>query len=533
MPRQEYKESTINDQAYILKFSNSPNYYLRLKGRGGKDTSLETDDLERARLKALEVYANIKQYPAQKRQRNYLFKTACEKWLESKQERVDIGRIKQRSYDTYRARLYERIIPFANETGIKKVDDMNRKSWRDKYFVFYRKVKTKGKWNTPTEGLAVGTINDDISTINELLNWMIDKEILDPRNVVFPKQETDNKNYREDASPAFLPDAWKEFKKALFAWEKKPRTGTHRKYSWDNFVDEERAWRNTWFVHWILFQYHLGSRPHETEKIRLRDIHFKTLDNGQKKGIVQILPETKRGKRISVVNGHALQKVKDHLKKGIKIRNKQAVSFNQMIEEKYSEMSTEKLCRQFKRINPETRRWELYPALNDDHLLMSNPFGDPDGPSMYTPETMYNWYKEVKKICNFKENYTFYSLRSTHITHNILNGIRDGNTRGSIEKLCTDNCGTSVGEINSTYYRINKLLNIDLLDFHQNETLSKDLLPEEIQKMKLFVDELVINNKSYMLDRPKTVKAVVDELDPDGKSPTVKDESGHIVVEVE
>ena len=75
MPKQEYKESTINDEAYILKFSNSPNYYLRLKGRGGKDTSLETDDLETARSKAVEVYVNIKQHPAQKRQRNYLFKT--------------------------------------------------------------------------------------------------------------------------------------------------------------------------------------------------------------------------------------------------------------------------------------------------------------------------------------------------------------------------------------------------------------------------------------------------------------------------
>ena len=108
MPRQEYKESTINDQAYILKFSNSPNYYLRLKGRGGKDTSLETDDLETARSKAVKFYININQNPAQKRKINYLFKTACDNFLKYKQERLDIGRLKQRSYDTYRARLYER-----------------------------------------------------------------------------------------------------------------------------------------------------------------------------------------------------------------------------------------------------------------------------------------------------------------------------------------------------------------------------------------------------------------------------------------
>ena len=74
--------------------------------------------------------------------------------------------------------------------------------------------------------------------------------------------------------------------------------------------------------------------------------------------------------------------------------------------EKISEMPTEKLCRQFKRINSETRRWELI-QLNDDDLLMSNPFGDPHGPSMYTSETMYNWYK-VKDL-QFQENYTLFS----------------------------------------------------------------------------------------------------------------------------
>ena len=152
---------------------------------------------------------------------------------------------------------------------------------------------------------------------------------------------------------------------------------------------------------------------------------------------------------------------------------------------------------------------------------------------MYTSETMYNWYKEVKNICNFKENYTFYSLRFTHITHFILSGICDGNTRGSIEKLCADNCGTSVAEINSTYHRINNLLNIDLLGFRQNETLSKGQLPEEIQNMNLIVDEVVIDNKSYWPDLPKTVKAVVEEFKLNEKSPTVKDFSGHIVVEVE
>ena len=243
MPRQEYKESAVNNKAYILKFINSPNYYLRIKGRGGKDASLETDDLELARDKSVRTCIDVAQNPVQKRQRNLLFKTACEKWLDSKQERVDIGRIKQRSHDTYRGRIYERIIPFANETGIKKVDDMNRKSWKDKYFAFYRKVNTKGKWDTPTKGLEVATINSDISTINELLKWMIDEEIIDAGNVIFPKQEPDLKNYRVEANPAFFPEPWGDFTKALLKWEKTARNGSDRKYSWDNFNDEEWAWK--------------------------------------------------------------------------------------------------------------------------------------------------------------------------------------------------------------------------------------------------------------------------------------------------
>ena len=80
---------------------------------------------------------------------------------------------------------------------------------------------------------------------------------------------------------------------------------------------------------------------------------------------------------------------------------------------------------------------------------------------------------------------------------------------------------------------IENLLNIDLLGFHQNETLSKDLLSDEIQNMKLVVDEVVINNKSYWPRGRATVKDVVDEFDLSGKSLTIKDQSGHVVVEVE
>ena len=47
----------------------------------------------------------------------------------------------------------------------------------------YRSVKTKGRWNTPCDGLEVETINSDISTIREFLDWIVDEEMIDPRKI--------------------------------------------------------------------------------------------------------------------------------------------------------------------------------------------------------------------------------------------------------------------------------------------------------------------------------------------------------------
>ena len=169
------------------------------------------------------------------------------------------------------------------------------------------------------------------------------------------------------------------------------------------------------------------------------------------------------------MDAHTLQKVIDHLEKGTKIRNSQIASFNKMVEEKLNDMSTEKLCKRFKRVNPETRRWELISAVNSDDLLMGNPFRNPSDPLMLSVGTIANWYKEVLAMCSFPEAYTIYSLRATHITLGFLLKLREGKTPGSIATLIADNCGTSEGEINSTYRRFNNLLNIDLLGFNQHD----------------------------------------------------------------
>ena len=54
---------------------------------------------------------------------------------------------------------------------------------------------------------------------------------------------------------AFFPDEFARMKDELYKFDTKCK-------------DEEDKWKKRWFIHYILFQYQLGSRPHETALIR-------------------------------------------------------------------------------------------------------------------------------------------------------------------------------------------------------------------------------------------------------------------------
>ena len=76
-------------------------------------------------------------------------------------------------------------------------------------------------------------------------------------------------------------------------------------------------------------------------------------------------------------------------------------------------------------------------------------------------------YKGEEKPTDFKK-FTLHSLRSTHITHQLLDGVRI--------RVIADNVGNSESEIESTYYRLNNLLNIEELGMHRKKVTAEDEL---------------------------------------------------------
>ena len=79
-------------------------------------------------------------------------------------------------------------------------------------------------------------------------------------------------------------------------------------------------------------------------------------------------------------------------------------------------------------------------------------------------EHISRWWNQVLDQCDFKDRYTLYSLRSTHITFALLRKIPI--------KIIADNCGTSQAEIERIYQRINDILNIKDLGFFPGQCLN-------------------------------------------------------------
>ena len=383
MPKIEVKESTLNGQAHVIKYADRQTFYLRVN-RGGKrytNVSLNTSDISQAHKNALSAYVKVEGEPAKSKTRRLDISKACDAYLEERAKEVLRGQLASRSQDLYRQRISQRILPYCRIKGIRSVGDIDKNAFQD-YAGHYLDVTQKGKWQKETSGLSAGTINSDITTLKAILNWMVEREMLDPKKKPELKKLKDRRNYRDEANPAFLPEDWKKFCSELYEVEK-------------CVDDPEALWKRRWFIQWVRFQYQSGCRPHETAQIRLGDCEVVKRKDGKTSGILKISNTTKTGGREVAMNGSTLQKIKSHLIKGIKIRNQQIEAHNQMV------LSGEVRDKKGQVV---TALIPLIPQASKDDLLMMNPFFE--NRTVYHMEHIRQWFNRVLAKCDFDRKYT-------------------------------------------------------------------------------------------------------------------------------
>ena len=101
MPKIIFKELTLNDQAYIIKYNHRDTFYLRIKRDGKRYTnvSLKTEDLNVAKQNALATYLQIASEPPKSRTRRFGFDSACDEFLDEKEKEVSRKQLSPRSFD--------------------------------------------------------------------------------------------------------------------------------------------------------------------------------------------------------------------------------------------------------------------------------------------------------------------------------------------------------------------------------------------------------------------------------------------------
>ena len=445
MPTLEFIVPTLNGQASICKYKGRKYLNLRVLRDGRKYThiSLNTEKLDQAHKNALDAYVKVMSTPPRSSKETTTIKRIFEKFMEQKQLDTDRGQSKALTQKLYGQRIDQRFMPYLEYKNLSNIKDIRKDSFKD-YAGFQLDKRHKGKWKNITKGLAPSTINADISTLNVIFNWMVENGHLMQDNKPIIKRIKDNKNYREEANPAFLPPDWKAFKDVLYKFDQ-------------GHENEYETWRRRWFINYVRFMYQGGFRPHEARKIRFGDVEMDKRKDGRPVAIIQIDSDTKTGKRTMVMNGNTFLNVKYHLNKGIKIRNKQ-------IQEKNKKLLEGKKVLDFHNRLYKQQLDEVVAAHKDDLILM-NPFLIGKR-KIYHESYIRDWMNMVLKECSFKNRYTIYSLRSTHISYQLLKGVQ--------VNLVAKNVGTSMEMIQQTYDGLSSRYSIDKLGFFKDTEVPKE-----------------------------------------------------------
>tara|TARA_R100000027_G_scaffold11387_1_gene8129 strand:+ start:233 stop:1486 length:1254 start_codon:yes stop_codon:yes gene_type:complete len=403
-----YSESYDTGQTNIkiVKLDNRKNYYLYIYDSNTRKVgyaSLGTANLDDCKKNWFQTYANyVKKGGSQIKQKKSLLSRKLKEYIDYQFSRVSREEIKQRSFDTFHERIRNRITPFVKHSGVVAVSDISRKSFQD-YAAYYKE-----------KSYDTSTINSDLTTFNNFLNWLVEtEEVLDANKKPKLKKLQQVKDFKSESNPAFTGEDWDAFKQALFRYEYLDESWT------DDMEERERWWYRKMFVCWILFQFHSGNRPHETSRLKFGDVSYKEyqLPNGGNtlQGVINIARDTKRGSRTSVMNGWYIKRVIDH--------------FHTFNHPKWLAVST-----------------------NDETPLFLNP---QTGKPLHT-ETFRGHFKNVIRYAGLEnKKYTLYSLRSGHITMQLLNGV-------SVDDI-SRNLGTSRDMISKHYDGVANILKSDEL----------------------------------------------------------------------
>ena len=294
MPKLHSKIKVLGGRAQVVSYERDPSVFfyreLITGTKSYRSKRLEATTLEAATLEAVDAYAALR-LPGDKAERSSslpqatnrtktgkLLKNAIQDYLKELIGKVSAGVIKQGTYDIAEDVVYKPVLAYFEEKGIRYTSDINFDTFKN--YVVWRQQTATGPHNNLKKGRGLTKLSlmRELAQIRKWVNTYllprgyIKADLASRKGFIeYPKIN------HEDllANPAINPDDWL----TILNYVKKE--WINQKF--ERYLDKGR-WSRTMFYNWILVCKNTGARPEELMKLRWKDVEYEDVGRTDSSG---------------------------------------------------------------------------------------------------------------------------------------------------------------------------------------------------------------------------------------------------------
>jgi integrase len=293
MPKLSSKTKVLGGRAQVISYERDPSVFfyreLITGTKSYRSKRLDATTLEAATLEAVDAYTALRlpgevatpsnpPHSHTKQKTGKLLKNAIQEYLKELMGKVTAGVIKQGTYDIAEDVVYKPVLTYFEVKGLVTTADINFDTFKN--YVVWRQQTVTG----PHNNLKKGTGLTKLSLLRELTQirkWV--NVYLIPRGYI--KAELANRKgfidypkiNHEDllANPAINPDDW------LVILNYVRNEWINQKF--DRYLPKG-YWTRTMFWNWILICKNTGARPEELMKLKWKDVEFEDVGRTDSSG---------------------------------------------------------------------------------------------------------------------------------------------------------------------------------------------------------------------------------------------------------
>ena len=291
MPKLLTKTDVLNGRAQVISYvRDAETFYYRELLQGTKTyrtKKLKSKTQSEAEDEVLDIYTQMRlpssspEYVARtlRPKGSKEIRTAIQDYLKMMMDMVEAKQIAMGTYDRAENVLYVPLIKYFEEVGINAVNDINIDTFKG--YVVWRQKNAKGRWDNLKKGtgLTKVSLSGELDQIKRWINhWLLPHKLIKAELastkgfIEYPKINPEDLL----ANPAINPEDWS----TIITYVRKDwihRRGCER-------PSARGTWSRNMLYNWMLICKNTGARPEELMKLRWKDVEKEDVGRTNSKG---------------------------------------------------------------------------------------------------------------------------------------------------------------------------------------------------------------------------------------------------------